>query len=84
MNLENIFKDAKTDWESQEYLLVDEYDEDGNLITILKYDEGNVVVHLHDVKGQRALHHKMTNKEFHILDFGNFKRLIDELFYYAQ
>ena len=32
MNLENIFKDAKTDWESQEYLLVDEYDEDGNFI----------------------------------------------------
>lgn len=84
MKLEAIFSEAKENWRDQEFILVDEYDKDDNLITILKYDTDKIAVFLHNVKDRSSLHHIMTYDEFEILDYGNFKRLRDELFYYAK
>lgn len=64
--------------------LVDEYDEDGNLITILRYDDKQAIVNIQDLKNRRTGYHLIDIEMLKRLDYGNFERLLNELFYYAQ
>lgn len=84
MQLREILKEAQSSMEYDMTELVDEYDEDGCLITILSYSDKQVSITLQDVKGRRINTSLMEKKMFERLDYGNFKRLINELFYYAQ
>lgn len=84
MQLREILNEAQSNLNYDMIELVDEYDEDGCLITILNYDDKQVSVTLQDIKGHRINTSLMKKKMFERLDHGNFKRLINELFYYAQ
>lgn len=64
--------------------LVDEYDEDGNLITILRYDDKQVAVNVQDIGNRRTGYSLVDTEMLKRLDYGNFERLLNELFYYAQ
>lgn len=92
MKLEAIFYESK-EFLNDNYIekqlpgfeLADEYDDDGDLITIVKHDHDNsIAIHVQDVKNKKHNYSIMDLKQYVKLDFGNFKRLINELFYYAQ
>lgn len=84
MQLREILKEAQSSMKYDIAELVDEYDEDGCLITILNYSDKQVSITLQDVKGRRINTSLMEKRMFKRLDYGNFKQLINKLFYYAQ
>lgn len=92
MKLENIFDESKIllddnylEGRQPGFTLVDEFDENGDLITVVKHDyDNNIAVHIQDVENDRHNYSTMPLNQYMKLDFGNFKRLINELFYYAQ
>lgn len=90
MKLKTIFEDGKIE---KDYItdrklgfeIISEYDDDGNLITINKFDNKNRIgIHISDIKNDRYNFHVMSFEDYNKLDFGNFKRLINELRFYAQ
>lgn len=83
MTLLDIFNEAKSNYLNSEWLMIDEFDEENNLITIFRYSDKRIRFEFRNIESRKSNHHIMTFKEFEILDYGNFKRLIAELNHYA-
>lgn len=64
--------------------LIEEYTDEGDLVTIVDYDETQVSIHLHDFTNRRIGWSPLEKEIFARLDPGNFTRLINELRHYAQ
>lgn len=84
MNLHDILTDVKSNLRHKKTVLADEYDENGNLITIVRYDDKRASVVLKDIANYKTGDSLIDIEILQRLDYGNFKRLIDELLYYAN
>lgn len=83
MKLCDMLIEAQSNIGHERTVFLEDFDEEGNLITIVRYDEEQAAITIQDTKNRRTNFMLMDLETLEGLDHGKFKRLIDGLFYYA-
>lgn len=83
MKLCDMLIEAQSNIGHEGTVFLEDFDEEGNLITIVRYDEEQAAITIQDTKNRRTNFMLMDLETLEGLDHGKFKRLIDGLFYYA-
>lgn len=85
MKIKDIFNEAKQNMKYEDLVLVDEWSDDGDLITIFK-DEKNVVIQVLGFFSQEIKKKEVDYQKFRNMKFNQFKKIINDLtrFSYEQ
>lgn len=85
MKIKDIFNEAKQNMKYEDLVLVDEWSDDGDLITIFK-DEKNVVIQVLGFFSQEIKKREVDYQKFRNMKFNQFKKIINDLtrFSYEQ
>lgn len=85
MKIKDIFNEAKQNMKYEDLVLVDEWSDDGDLVTIFK-DEKNVVIQVLGFFSQEIKKKEVDYQKFRNMKFNQFKKIINDLtrFSYEQ